>query len=53
MMTSPQAPLLTGEVITVKVSPFRGDLEGSSRLNVENNLTLALSPERKWRGRSR
>jgi len=37
----------------MEVSPLRGDLEGSARLNVENNLTLALSPERKWRGRSR
>mgnify|MGYP007070725458 CR=1 FL=1 len=27
----------------VKVSPFRGDLEGSSRLNMENDLTLPFS----------
>jgi len=52
-MTSPQTPLLAGEGITVKVSPFRGDLEGSSRLNLENGFTPVLSPEREWRGRSR
>jgi hypothetical protein len=30
----------------VKVSPLRGDLEGSSRLNVENDFIPALFPER-------
>jgi len=47
------SPLLTGEGRAVKVSPLRGDLEGSSRLNVENGLTPALYPEKEWSGKSK
>ncbi len=47
------SPLLTGEGRAVKVSPIRGDLEGSSRLFVGYNLTPALFPEREWSGRSK
>jgi hypothetical protein len=36
-----------------KVSPLRGDLEGSSRLNMGNVPAPALFPEREWSGRSR
>jgi len=47
------APLLSGEGRAVKVSPLRGDLEGSSRLNVENSLTTVLYPEKEWSGKSK
>jgi hypothetical protein len=53
------SPLLTGEgeafrrpYCRAKVSPLRGDIEGSSRLFVRNCFIPDLIPEREWSGRS-